>query len=550
MKPEVLRNPWLTTRSASLVAGISTLGVYLTLGNSKAPFLLITLVALIVGSYTLGLLLLTTLPILRTRITRRYLLLVFIVLLVIIGASRGWLMFELIRTLVPEFENSLSIRIINSSLTLLIWGLIFFQLETRLQVFRDSYRRKFSERAADLAARSQLSPSEIAASIDSLDSIRSLQANLKQISQTTEPSKVSNSQLIAASQKIRDAVETSLRPLSHRIWFESSEAQPKFKLIEVLKEALVKLQINWYPTSLIISACFFFGALSLYDLLPLATRIFVFGVTLAILLKILEIFGKHFSGSLVKGALILLTISFVSNFSGEVISSLIFFGQLFSNEPLLSIAGLISTAGILWVESVFSQLRRDWDIVNTAIDDSGHLFGATILQSKFAGYLHNNLQSRLNGIALALERVGTNDKSQVDEILERLRTIGHSSIGQDFMTGKHDPISAIHQIAVSWRGIAEVRLSIPESLQGDPRLEIVAELIQEAVSNAVRHSGASVIEISVNAEVDCLRVEIAHASNKDKSSKGSLGQMWLEHYSQNHRVVLGPDGLRRLTVVI
>ena len=103
---------------------------------------------------------------------------------------------------------------------------------------------------------------------------------------------------------------------------------------------------------------------------------------------------------------------------------------------------------------------------------------------------------------------------------------------------------------MSWRGIAEVRLSIPESLQGDPRLEIVAELIQEAVSNAVRHSGASVIEISVNAEVDCLRVEIAHASNKDKSSKGSLGQMWLEHYSQNHRVVLGPDGLRRLTVVI
>lgn len=550
MNPGLLSNFRLTPKTAALVAGISTLGVYLTLGNSKAPLSLITLIAVVTGFYVLGLLLLATLPISRFRVRKEYSLLILVICLIAVGASRGWLMFELISLLIPSFQDSLFVRMINSSLTVLIWGLIFAQVEARLEVFQETYRRKFSERATDLASRSKSSPAELAGTIDSLASIKSLQSNLTQISQTTEGRGLGHSQLIAAAQQIRDTIETSLRPLSHRIWFESSEAQPKFKLIELLKESLINLRISWYPTSLIISLCFFVGALSIYDLSPLVARILAFGLTLAILLRMLERYVQKSPGTPARGIAILLVISFLSNLAGEVASSLPFFGRIVSNEPLLSVAGLISTAGILWVESVFSQLRRDWDKINAAIDESGSNSDAAVLQSRFAGYLHNNLQSQLSGIALALERVGATDEEQINQLLHKLRALSSRSIGQDFIAGDIDPVATIHQIAQSWRGIADVSFSIQDDLHAEPQLELVAELIQEAVSNAVRHSGASSIDISVSRVPSGLKIVISHPSTKQKSGKGNLGQMWLERFSQNHSVILGPDGIRRLTVVL
>jgi signal transduction histidine kinase len=471
-------------------------------------------------------------------------------LLIFIGSTRGWLIFELVNVFDNTSTVSLSTRVVNSTITICIWGFIFSLIEARLQSFRDAYRRDFAKRAIKIASENRVSTIEIANAIDQMETIKAFQANLRQIASTADNTRLNHSQLIAAAQKIRREIEGSLRPLSHRIWFDSSAAQPKFHVAELQREALRNLDIRWFPTSLLITVATFFGSLSIYEPIAVAIRVGFYGLTLAALLYLLEHFRHLLRRSALRGGFALLAIGLLSSLVGELAVAFLLYRAPLSTDWVVVIAGPAATIGILWVEASFAQMRKDWGRVESALNQESSEVSMDVIKTRFAGYLHNSLQSQLAGIALALETTAPSDEEKISKILDRLRHISNQSIGVEFASHTTSPLDRLGNLVSAWSGIIDVKLDIDKSLYENIKLEIVVELIEEAISNSVRHSKAQVIEIDVRPTDAGIQVVIVHSAKNPKDGKGRMGQMWLDQFSQENSVEFTQDGLRRLVVTI
>lgn len=533
-----------------MVGITSLIAVFLALGTSGLAFEEIVIVSLIATAQTIAMLFVAGWLRPKSQILARFSAPLLLVVLVAIGSIRGWLIYELTAVFSPDSTVALPTRILNSAITITIWGMVFSLIESRLRFFQHNYRRNFAERAFSLASRDEFTEQEIAKTIDQMDSIQSLQANLRQIANSTESREFSHSQLIGAANKIRSEIENSLRPLSRRMWFDSAAAQPKFHIWELLKESLRNIDIRWYPTSFLITAAFFLGALSIYDPISVIIRVGAYGLTLSALLFLLEKVRAKVSGSTSRGATVLFGIAILSNLVGEIAVSVSLYEQLLTTELLLAIAGPAATIGLLWVEAAFAQMRKDWGAIALSPHGGSSVSTDDLVSSRFAGYLHNSLQSQLAGIALALETTNPSDKEKVAELVERLKVISNKSIGVEFTSRSKSPMDRIAEIARAWSGIATVQYLIPEQLASHPKLELVAEIIEEAINNAVRHSKADAVLIAVHEMADGLNVEIVHKAENTKSGKGRLGQLWLERFSKQHSVDFTADGQRRLKVSV
>lgn len=467
--------------------------------------------------------------------------------LTLIGAGRGWFLFELIALTEIADSASLETRVLNSTLTIVIWGLIFLVIEGRLLQFRNDYRVAFSTRAVELARRNKLTAEQVAHSIDAMDNIQSLQASLRGIADLARSSGASQAQLLVAAQGIRKEIENSLRPLSHRIWFDSSKSQPQFNLWELLKESLRNLRISWSITPLLASSAFLVGALPLVSIFEAFVRVGSYFASLAILLFALRSIRVGISGSSIRGAAFALLISLATNVVSDWAA--ISFGatSLLLENILLFTAAVLTTFGVLWVSAILSQLRLDWERVQAMVMGSSE---QSVFNSRLAGYLHNSLQSQLSGIALALERHEFVPSQDIEKVLEQLDTLATKSIGQEFTSTALSADMRLAKIVDAWNGISSIKCSITAELKGDPRLELVVEVVEEAISNAVRHSQAKQIDVQISRRQDDLLVVISHPSSRLTKGKARLGSLWLDRFSKEHNTDYTASGERRLTVVL
>lgn len=467
--------------------------------------------------------------------------------LILIGAGRGWFLFELIALTEIADSASLETRVLNSTLTIVIWGLIFLIIEGRLLQFRNDYRVTFSTRAVELARRNKLTAEELAQSIDAMDNIQSLQASLRGIADLARSSGASQAQLLVAAQGIRKEIENSLRPLSHRIWFDSSKSQPQFKLWELLKEALRNLRISWSITPVLASSAFLVGALPLISISEAFVRVGSYLASLLILLLALRSIRASIAGSSIRGVAVALLISLVANGVSDWVAIALGATSLLLENVLLFTAAVLTTFGVLWVSAILSQLRLDWERVQALVLGSSE---QSVLNTRLAGYLHNSLQSQLSGIALALERHEFVPSQDIEKVLEQLDALATKSIGQEFTSTALSAEMRLAKIVDAWDGISSIKCSMPSELRGDSRLELLVEVVEEAISNAVRHSQAKQIDIQISRRQEDLQVVITHPTSRPTKGKARLGSLWLDRFSKEHKTDFTTSGERRLTVVL
>lgn len=528
----------------------SFLGVLLSLGSNSSAVPLLLNSALVVSAFTVLCFVLIS-PLSRIRLPNPIIGVAILVLFLIgIGAARGYVFFEVNEFLRLTNPLTLETRILNSSVAFLTWGLVFTFIEAKLLSFRDQFRKQYAFRANEIARQSQLKSNEIAAAIDAIDDIQLLQRNLKLIAEQARGQEASGSKILLAAQQIRSEIETLLRPLSHRIWFDANKELPKFHWPELLKESLRNLRINAVSTTFVSTGTFFVGALSIFPPLEVLVRVGSYGLGMFFILWILSKSRGQLVGGWLQGVAILLTIGVATNFIGEIIVSQIFYEKFFTTEIVLATAGPITSFGILWVSAIFSQLRQDWETVSGALEKVGGKSANLVLSSRLAGYLHNSVQSQLTGIALALERTGNQDEGEREKLLQQLNEIAEMSFGQELTSSGLSPSERIEKVVVAWQGIISINCNFARSLDQNPKAPIVLELIEEAINNAVRHAKAKSISIDVTEVGEELSVVITHKGAAVGRAKAQLGLLWIERFSKEHSIVTTPSGNRRLTVVL
>lgn len=143
----------------------------------------------------------------------------------------------------------------------------------------------------------------------------------------------------------------------------------------------------------------------------------------------------------------------------------------------------------------------------------------------FAQYVHAEVQSQLLACKLLLLRAAESDfdlfpPEITAQILERMEKINKPY---------EKPVSRIpalrvEELKMSWHGLAEISHDLPIELSEiTPNGDVISQLIEEAVVNAIRHGAASRIFISAVKRPNAVEVTVYDNGNLKEESDGKSG---------------------------
>jgi nitrate/nitrite-specific signal transduction histidine kinase len=168
------------------------------------------------------------------------------------------------------------------------------------------------------------------------------------------------------------------------------------------------------------------------------------------------------------------------------------------------------------------------------------------LHKKFAREIHGGLQSQLQVIALKFKQ----DEANHDELIESLNNEFTALLETEVAKPRIENFTVfISELVEFWDGIATISPNIDNEIykvisQDSLLIECLHEVIREAVNNAVKHSGATTIEISIR-EISTSTIELVVENNVvkalEKSTRESLGTAIYKELAHSYQLRFSQD---------
>ena len=458
---------------------------------------------------------------------------VMVLLIAIVGLIRGFFSYIGLGLLdFPEYAE-LPIRLVTSASSTLLWLTLAIYLVSMHEKFKNEFdsfiRTSFNTLSKVEPAQLRKIPAALAPEIKAIE--LQIQKSLSHVYQSVVTPEI----LLTVSQQLRDCIETSIRPLSHRLWLQDGKVYPRISLRALIREGLNRQDFSIY------SAVSFLALLSSFNLsssigVPRASlAIFItFAITSGYFLvqrkyvpdismksKTVKILNLSAPGLVLSGVFYLLNTYIFSDDLG--------FLNLFLLPVSFTVFLLASTIRVVREDQsrFFSQLKLDIDSrgperVNNQDQQSG---------KEVAAFLHNSVQSELLALSYQLEELSKNpDSKEARVTLERLASSLTAQIGKNFENFNEKPTERLSTLVSAWSGIALVEFaSDPDLLSGFSRAHDVVQVIEESITNAVRTANATIIQISWERTGSLnLRVEVKDNGHVDHIGATGLGTQWLD----------------------
>ena len=321
--------------------------------------------------------------------------------------------------------------------------------------------------------------------------------------------------------KIQDLINSELRPVSAKLWNGSTLTAPKLSIPTLVRISLLDQKLKVFTASLLFTPYIFIGLNG-----TLGWRLAAIETFLATSLNILVflvcellfkngLLNRRFTNVATMG------LSYVIPFIAIVFLlpssmfwtdslAIIFFYQLFlTGTHILILLGLnlyklLGQQRAVVLQS-FEQIIEGSEVLSISSDDLN-----AVRDIDLARYLHGELQAGLIATSLLLQRASnTGDTELARHALRSAANIlrqDHARVSQAKVSS---PQARLEKISAGWRGIAEVRIDLNwiDSLDTSSLNDVIA-LIDEGVSNAIRHAKATVISVSGSQESADLHIEI------------------------------------------
>jgi signal transduction histidine kinase len=467
-----------------------------------------------------------------------------IIALVLSGAFRGLVIDVLVHSLDLYQATSSIIRIVNSSITILVFGAVFFFIFDSRSQFERQFRELFGQaliRQMELnnaQSKGQASPLLASARAKVNEAFKPILDSINEILSGRKP--VDN--LSEISLGIRGMLDKSLRPMSHELWESQEMAPPKFRISGLLKLATFGTKL---PSARVYIAIFplpLIGATTRFGFEDSIVRNLT-GLVFVLVIHQIYSFAVDRSVISVRNANIIAL--FLYAFVSGLIPRIFFSNFLTTTNDTAAIlvSGVIFTSMLVGYnlikltnfarEQVLDLLRDQVERGNVA----RYAESFTELQEKidFASYLHGEVQSELIATSLSLQKASdAGDVDGVTQALERAAALlrrDHSS--EDFFK-RVDPAAKMASIAESWRGIAEIMYTLPNSdLVSDTASNLAVQACEEIIANAVRHGGASEINIDFKVEAGLIKVAVEDNGKLNPASARGLGSSLLDRLTVN-----------------
>lgn len=458
---------------------------------------------------------------------------IMVLLIAVIGLIRGYFSYIGLGLLdFPEYAE-LPIRLVTSTSSTLLWLTLAIYLVSMHEAFKSEFdafiRTSFTSLSKAEPTQLRKIPTALAPEIKAIE--LQIQKSLSHMYQSVVTPEI----LLSVSQQLRDCIETSIRPLSHRLWLQDGKVYPKISLGALVREGLNRQDFS------IISAVSFLALLSSFNLSSLigfpraSLAIFITFVITSVHFLIQRKYVPNIRmKSITVKVLNLSAPGLVLSGVFYLLNTLIFSDDLgFLNLILLPISFtvflLASTIRIVKEDQshFFSQLKLDIDSrvpeqANNQDQQSG---------KEVAAFLHNSVQSELLALSYQLEELSKNpDSKEAKATLERLASSLTAQIGKNFEDFNEKPTERLSTLVSAWSGIALIEFtSDPDVLSGFKRAHDVVQVIEESITNAVRTANATVIRISWERTGSLnLRVEVKNNGHVDHIGATGLGTQWLD----------------------
>ena len=123
-------------------------------------------------------------------------------------------------------------------------------------------------------------------------------------------------------------------------------------------------------------------------------------------------------------------------------------------------------------------------------------------QRAITAFLHNSVQSELQALLKQLQKaVRLNDPALSRDAMEKLTSYINRSARDDFELVSTNPEKRYNRLISAWDGLIAIESSLGEDFfTTNSYASIVVEIIEEFVTNAVRHSGATEVFIAGKAD--------------------------------------------------
>ena len=335
---------------------------------------------------------------------------------------------------------------------------------------------------------------------------------------------------------IQELIKKELRPVSAQLWNESSLSTPQLSITALIRISLLGQQLRVVLASLFFAPYIFIGLYGSQGL-KLAAVETVFATCFNILIFLacerllkLGIWNRKRANLIILGSSFLapfLTILFVlpeSLFWTDKVATMFLYQLFLTTSHVLLLLGfnlykLLSKQRSAVLHHLEEIIRSE----SSAPISQADLTAAGELD--LARYLHGELQAGLVATSLLLERASkTGDadlaKHALRSAVDLLRQ-DHARVSQSRISS---PKARLEKVSSGWQGIAEVTIALDRIDEVETSfLNDVIVLIDEAVSNAVRHAGASVISVEGKLVGVFLDIEIISDGSSMTHNAAGLG---------------------------
>lgn len=357
---------------------------------------------------------------------------------------------------------------------------------------------------------------------------------------------------------IRKLVTDQLRPLSHRIWEQENTKLPGFSLLESLKAAVTSVGSVKGIVSLIYIVTSI-PAIARYTTIEVAAfRAFAAAIVLYLGLSIFKLIRPKKVGWQIPWlTLCVLTIAVVIHLSAYFLISPIDelrpIETIFANFIWILQLTLFSSFlhGVRKSKEALSQELSQY-IGAESIEKAARISQSRIINRDFANFLHGNVQNKLLSIALRLEQ-GPAAEFDAQAALTDVNQV-LDSIKFDYMDSQSDSLEvALDKIFSQWSGFVVVQLNtdVEEPNLNSMQTSLIVQIVEEGISNSVRHGLAKQIEANIGTTQGKVFIEIVDDGLGPRNGKPGLGSaLFKTSSSENWSLVGLPQGGSKLSVLI
>jgi signal transduction histidine kinase len=387
-------------------------------------------------------------------------------------------------------------KVFNSAISLPLWFIgiaIFVESRRQYQQEFEALSQRYVRKAQSAAGNENLDLTEVSAG-ESIKHLQSATAELAHEIESALDHPTSHANYAQQKSKIQELINKELRPASAKLWNSSTLSAPKLSVSTLLKISLLEQRLKVTSAALFFSPYLFIGLNG--------TQGWRLAATETILATFLNILIYQFCETLFKKSLLsrrntnitIIALSYVIPFLTIVF---ILSADLFWTDSIAAVFVyqlFLSSCHVsfLLAFNLYKLLGQQRSIVLAS-------FERIIQDKEFLPIFNADVTSaREIASSLLLERASkTGDTDLARHALKSAVDILSQDHAQVSQSRVSFPQERLEKISSGWRGIAQVRIDLDwiDDLEISTQNDVIA-LIDEGVSNAIRHAKASLISVT------------------------------------------------------